>query len=67
VDKRLEYSPTPQERAAIKAVLMELKTINSGYKILGDTPETYRLDAGRFRIHYRLADGDIQVDFIGVY
>jgi mRNA-degrading endonuclease RelE of RelBE toxin-antitoxin system len=67
VDRMLQDSPTPHERAAIKAVLLELKTINSGYKILFYEPETYRLDVGRFRIHYRLGDGEILVDFIGVY
>ncbi len=38
-----------------------------GYPIFSMIPVTYRLDAGRFRIHYRFDDHSVQVGFIGVY
>lgn len=76
-----KFAPTDSERAAIFAVLLALKEqkkispvaraaktdLVMGYKIAFQYPDTYRVDVGRFRIHYRLEDDTIQVGYIGVY
>jgi hypothetical protein len=60
--------PTEAERDAIRAVLAELGTDTSrSYKIAFVTPPTYRIDVGRFRIHFRCDDHSVEVGFIGVY
>ena len=49
-------------------VLAELSTdISRGYRIAFVNPPTYRIDMGRFRIHFRFDDRKLEVAFIGVY
>lgn len=76
-----KFAPTDNERSAIFAVLLALKEqkkipplgraaktdLVTGYKIAFQHPDTYRIDVGRFRIHYRIEDDTIQVGYIGVY
>jgi len=60
--------PTDTERDAIRNVLAELSTdISRGYRIAFVNPPTYRIDVGRFRIHFRFDDRKLEVAFIGVY
>jgi mRNA-degrading endonuclease RelE of RelBE toxin-antitoxin system len=60
--------PSGAEREALLQVLRELATdVSRGYRILFVQPPTYRLDVGRFRIHFRLDDTHVRVGFIGVY
>jgi mRNA-degrading endonuclease RelE of RelBE toxin-antitoxin system len=60
--------PSEAEREALLGVLRELATDTSrAYRILFLTPPTYRIDVGRFRIHFRLDDTHVRVGFIGVY
>ena len=61
-------NPTGAEREAIRTVLAELSTdISRGYRIAFVNPLTYRIDVGRFRIHFRFNDRKVEVAFIGVY
>ncbi len=60
--------PSDAEREALLQVLRELATdVSRGYRILFVHPPTYRLDVGRFRIHFRFDEKQVQVEFIGVY
>jgi hypothetical protein len=38
-----------------------------GYEIPFQHPTMYRIDAGRFHIHYRFDDQYLKIGFIGVY
>jgi len=60
---------TEAEDAAIFDMIKELKANRvSGYLIAFYTPETYRIDVGRFRIHYMFKDEKtIWIVFIGAY
>ncbi len=61
-------APSDAERGAILQVLRELATdISPAYRILFVYPPTFRLDVGRFRIHFRFDEKQVQVEFIGVY
>lgn len=77
-----EFSPTEEEREAIRQVLTALGGRGArrsllpgqpqsgpglGYRIAFLEPPTYRVDAGRFSIQYRFDDEHIYVGFIGVY
>jgi len=60
--------PNDAEREALLQVLRELATdVTRAYRILFVYPPTYRIDVGRFRIHFRLDDTHVRVGFIGVY
>ena len=60
--------PSDAEREALLQVLRELATdVSRAYRILFVYPPTYRIDVGRFRIHFRFDDKQVQVEFIGVY
>ncbi|MGO9517992.1 MAG: hypothetical protein ACLPND_13180 [Candidatus Korobacteraceae bacterium] len=60
--------PTGAEREALLQVVRELATdVSRAYRILFVYPPTYRIDVGRFRIHFRLDDTHVRVGFIGVY
>jgi hypothetical protein len=60
--------PTDAEREAVRNVLAELSTdISRAYRIAFINPPLYRIDVGRFRIHFRLNDRQVEVGFIGVY
>ena len=60
--------PSGAEREALLRVLRELATdVSRGYRILFVHPPTYRLDVGRFRIHFRVTEQQVQVEFIGIY
>lgn len=60
--------PSEAEREALLQVLRELATdVSRAYRILFVYPPTYRIDVGRFRIHFRLDDTHVRVGFIGVY
>lgn len=59
---------TDDERLAILNVLRDLCTDPLlGYEIRFVYPTTYRIDAGRFHIHYRFDSHLLKVGFIGVY
>jgi hypothetical protein len=61
-------NPSEAEREALLGVLRELATDTSrAYRIVFLTPPTYRIDVGRFRIHFRYDEKQVQVGFIGVY
>lgn len=63
-----ECRPTEDELEAIKNVLASLRTDPGvGYKIAFHNPELFRVDVGRFRVHYSVGDDQIGVSFIGVY
>jgi len=60
--------PTDEERNAIRNILTDLTDDPQlGYEIPFLKPRTYRVDAGRFRIHYSFDDHALHVGFIGVY
>jgi len=60
--------PSDQERDAIRHVLSDLgKSLVHSYRIAFMEPPTYRIDVGRFRIHFRYDEHCVQVGFIGVY
>jgi len=60
--------PSDKEREALIHVLHELATdVPRAYRILFLHPPAYRIDVGRFRIHFRFDDKQAQVEFIGVY
>lgn len=68
----LEYmvagKPSDEELDALHNLLVDVGADPLlGYKIAFFTPLTYRIDAGRFRVHYRFDHDHIWVDFIGVY
>lgn len=66
--RMVEAYPSDEERAAIRNLLTDLATKPlTGYKIAFLEPPTYRIDAGRFRIHYRFDSHEVQIGFIGVY
>jgi len=59
---------SPEERLAISNLLKDLcGNPKLGYEIRFLSPNTYRVDAGRFRIHYRFDDEYVKVGYIGVY
>jgi len=59
---------TPDERVAISNLLNDLcANPQLGYEIRFVHPTMYRVDAGRFHIHYRFNDRSLEVGFIGVY
>ncbi len=72
---RTHFQPNEAEIKAIVAVLTALKSeskeeslpSNLGYRIPFMVPPTFRVDVGRFRIHYTFADKAIQVGYLGVY
>jgi hypothetical protein len=60
--------PSDAEREALLQILIELSTDPPrAYRILFVNPPMYRIDAGRFRIHFRLTEKQVQVEFIGIY
>ena len=60
--------PSDAERDALRQVLSELSTDPSrAYRVLFVNPPMYRIDAGRFHIHFRLTEKQVQVEFMGVY
>jgi mRNA-degrading endonuclease RelE of RelBE toxin-antitoxin system len=60
--------PSDVEREALRQILSELSTDPSrAYRVLFVNPPMYRIDAGRFRIHFRLTEQQVQVEFIGIY
>ncbi|HUI82619.1 MAG TPA: hypothetical protein VL240_00250 [Candidatus Binatia bacterium] len=60
--------PSDAEREALLHVLRELATdVSRAYRILFVYPPTWRIDVGRLRIHFRLTEQQVQVEFIGVY
>jgi len=60
--------PTDAEREAIRIVLAELGTdLSRAYRIAFLYPPIYRIDVGRFRIHFRFDEHKVKVGFIGVY
>ena len=60
--------PSDAEREALLQVLHELATdVSRAYRILFLQPPTYRIDVGRFRIHFRVTEQQVQVGFIGIY
>ena len=60
--------PTNAEREAIRTVLGELSTdVSRSYRIAFVNPPIYRIDVGRFRIHFRFDGRKVEVAFIGVY
>ena len=60
--------PSDAEREALLQVLHELATdVSRAYRILFLQPPTYRIDVGRFRIHFRFDEKQVQVEFIGIY
>jgi mRNA-degrading endonuclease RelE of RelBE toxin-antitoxin system len=60
--------PSDAEREALLQILTELSTDPSrAYRVLFVNPPMYRIDAGRFRIHFRLTEKQVQVEFIGIY
>jgi mRNA-degrading endonuclease RelE of RelBE toxin-antitoxin system len=60
--------PSDAEREALVQVLHELATdVSRAYRILFVYPPSYRIDVGRFRIHFRFDDKQVRVGFIGVY
>jgi mRNA-degrading endonuclease RelE of RelBE toxin-antitoxin system len=60
--------PSEAEREALREVLAELSTdLARAYRIPFENPPSYRIDVGRFRIHFRLDDTHLRVGFIGVY
>ena len=67
--ERMEAAhPSEQERDAIRNVLTDLGAdLSHSYRIAFMNPPTYRIDAGRFRIHFRYDERQVQVGFIGVY
>ena len=59
---------TPEERLAISNLVNDLcANPQLGYEIYFVHPPTYRIDAGRFQIHYRFDDQHLEIGFIGVY
>ena len=68
LEMMLAARPSEAEREALLQVLRELATdVSRAYRILFVYPPTYRIDVGRFRIHFRLDDTHVRVGFIGVY
>lgn len=60
--------PSEAEREALRQVLAELSTdLSRAYRIFFVDPPTYRIDVGRFRIHFRYDEKTVQIGFIGVY
>ncbi len=60
--------PSEAEREALRQVLAELGTdLSRAYRIPFENPLSYRIDVGRFRIHFRFDDKQVRVGFIGVY
>jgi hypothetical protein len=60
--------PSAEEREAIRNVLTDLgASLAHSFQIAFMNPPTYRIDAGRFRIHFRYNQREVQVGFIGVY
>jgi mRNA-degrading endonuclease RelE of RelBE toxin-antitoxin system len=60
--------PSEAERQALVQVLRELGTdLSRAYRVPFENPPSYRIDVGRFRIHFRLDDKHVRVGFIGVY
>lgn len=68
LERMISDKPSAEEREAIRNILTDLASKPLlGYEIAFLTPLTYRVDAGRFRIHYRFDDREVRVGFIGVY
>jgi len=60
--------PSEAEREALREVLAELSTdLSRSYRIPFLNPPSYRIDVGRFRIHFRLDGTHVRVGFIRVY
>jgi len=60
--------PSDAERDALRHVLTELGTdLSRSFRIAFLNPPAYRIDVGRFRIHFRYDDRQVLVGFIGVY
>jgi hypothetical protein len=69
IDRMVLDNSTEDEDAAIFDMIKELAAGRvTGYRIPFYTPETYRIDVGRFRIHYMFKDEKtIWIVFIGAY
>jgi len=60
--------PSDEELVAIRNVLSDLaKSLVHSFRISFMQPPTYRIDVGRFRIHFRYDENTVQIGFIGVY
>jgi mRNA-degrading endonuclease RelE of RelBE toxin-antitoxin system len=67
VEHLQSFKPSPEEFDAVKAMLTDLGgDPNLGYKI-AFLRDLYRVDVGRFRVHYSITPDHIGVSFIGVY
>jgi mRNA-degrading endonuclease RelE of RelBE toxin-antitoxin system len=67
-EQMLRAKPTDDERDAIRNVLHDLGGDPLlGYKVPFLHPPLYRIDTGRFRIHYRFDEHEVRVEFVGVY
>lgn len=68
LQQMVENHPSDEESEAIRNVLTELASNQRmGFEISFLTPQTYRIDVGRFRVHYQFNAQQIQVGFIGIY
>lgn len=66
--RMLRDKPSEEEREALHNVLADLADIPLlGYEIAFFSPLTYRVDAGRFHVHYRFDPHHVWVEFIGAY
>jgi len=60
--------PSEAEREALRQVLAELSSdLSRACRIPFENPPGYRIDVGRFRIHFRLHEQQVRVGFIGIY
>lgn len=60
--------PSDEERDAHHNLLANLAADPlPGFEMAFFTPLTYRIDAGRFRVHYSFDSDYVWVDFIGAY
>lgn len=68
VDNMHAARPSDDELNAIEVALKDLALDPElGYKVAFAQPPLYRLDAGRFHIHYNFSPTVLSVFYIGVY
>jgi mRNA-degrading endonuclease RelE of RelBE toxin-antitoxin system len=68
VETMRSFKPSDEEFEALKRTLTDLGGRPTlGFKIPFINPALYRLDVGRFRVHYAISVDRIDVSYIGVY
>lgn len=68
VENLAKFHPSDDELRALFNCLQDLAgNPRLGYRVAFSNLELYRVDSGRFRVHYRFDETKVEVGYIGAY